>query len=439
MAEDSGHPRDDTVSADADAPADATYRLLERAKGGDREALDILFARHIPTLRRWASGRLPRWARDIADTQDLVQETVLQVFKRVEAFEPRGDGALQAYLRQAVMNRIRNEFRSKGRRPAFEDLDEQAPPDRTSPLEAAIRQEQLDRYDAALSRLSEQERDLIVARVEMGLTYEEMAEALGKPSWNAARMATARALLRLAEELKRGRLTNRSSTWPPPSPTARLWIGSRPRNRSPATRIDVCSPNCDSSRAGAPRRQLRGSYRDLGRETWSHRRRSNPGALLESSNTSDAEHSAMSIGPGTAVSIARSRSRFCGAENMMTRHASRRSFRKDGCWPGFVIPTSSRSTARSASVDRSACGWSSSTARRWNRSCASTDHSTSIGSSGSASTLADALSTVHRAGLIHGDVKTQNVMCASDGRTGADRFWRRLRARRDTGRPSRAS
>ncbi len=205
MAEDSGRHRDDTVSPDADGPADATYRLLERAKDGDREALDVLFARHMPTLRRWASGRLPLWARDIADTQDLVQETVLQVFKRVEAFEPRGDGALQAYLRQAVMNRIRNEFRSRKRKPPFEGLDEEVAAERTSPLEAAIRQEQLDRYDAALSRLSNQERDLIVARVEMGLTYEEMAEALGKPSWNAARMATARALLRLAEELKHGR------------------------------------------------------------------------------------------------------------------------------------------------------------------------------------------------------------------------------------------
>ena len=197
--------QDDAVSSDdAEVPADATYQLLERARGGDRDALDLLFTRHIPVLRRWASGRLPRWARDIAETQDLVQETVLQVFKRVEAFEPRGEGALQAYLRQAVMNRIRNEFRNKGRRPSFQDLDEQVPGDHPSPLESAIRQEQLDRYDTALSRLSEQDRDLIVARVEVGLTYEEMAEALGKPSWNAARMATARALLRLAEELKRG-------------------------------------------------------------------------------------------------------------------------------------------------------------------------------------------------------------------------------------------
>jgi RNA polymerase sigma-70 factor, ECF subfamily len=204
MAQDSRHARADPASADADVPADATYSLLERAKGGDRDALEVLFARHIPALRRWASGRLPRWVRDVADTQDLVQDSVLQVFKRVEAFEPRGNGALQAYLRQAVMNRIRNEFRSKGRRPSFEDIDEQAPADRTSPLEAAIRQEQLDRYDNALSRLSDQERDLIVARVEVGLTYEEIAEVLGKPSWNAARMATARALLRLADELKRG-------------------------------------------------------------------------------------------------------------------------------------------------------------------------------------------------------------------------------------------
>jgi RNA polymerase sigma factor (sigma-70 family) len=134
-----------------------------------------------------------------------VQDTVFRVFKRVEAFEPRGEGALQAYLRQAVMNRIRNEFRSKARRPELADLDEGVPGDRTSPLEAAIRQEQFDRYDAALSRLSEQERNLIVARVEMGLTYEELAEAQGKPSWNAARMAVARALVRLAEELKRDR------------------------------------------------------------------------------------------------------------------------------------------------------------------------------------------------------------------------------------------
>ena len=204
VSEDFRQQNVDRALGDTDQ-VDTTYVLLERAKGGNRDALDSLFARHIPLLRRWASGRLPRWARDIADTSDLVQETVIQTFKRVEAFEPRGEGALQAYLRQAVLNRIRNELRSKGRKPAIEDLDERIAADQTSPLEAAIRQEQLDRYDAAMARLKEQERDLIVARLELGLTYEEIAGALEKPSWNAARMATARALMRLAEELKRDR------------------------------------------------------------------------------------------------------------------------------------------------------------------------------------------------------------------------------------------
>jgi len=64
-----------------------------------------------------------RWARDVSDTQDLVQETLLQTFKRVETFESRGDGAFQAYLRQALLNRIRNELRRFRRRPEATDLD----------------------------------------------------------------------------------------------------------------------------------------------------------------------------------------------------------------------------------------------------------------------------------------------------------------------------
>jgi RNA polymerase sigma-70 factor (ECF subfamily) len=197
-------PNGDRLAPSAsDLPPDATTQLLERARLGDRAALEDLFARHIPLLRRWATGRLPRWARDIADTQDLVQETVLQVFKRVDAFEPRGEGALQAYLRQAVMNRIRNELRRRSRHPVAEILDSQVVSDRTSPLDAAIREERRDRYETALSQLTEQERNLIVARVEIGLSYEEIADLTGKPSKNAARMATARALMRLAEELNR--------------------------------------------------------------------------------------------------------------------------------------------------------------------------------------------------------------------------------------------
>src|SRR5438552_4120644 len=105
--------------------ADTTTRLLTRAQAGDADALNSLFSRHVPALSRWARGRLPVWARDSADTHDLVQETVLQTFKNLQGFESRGKGALGAYLRQALLNRVRNEVRRVSRRPTIEGLDDQ--------------------------------------------------------------------------------------------------------------------------------------------------------------------------------------------------------------------------------------------------------------------------------------------------------------------------
>lgn len=181
----------------------STLSLLTRAREGDASALNDLFTRYLPVLRRWAAGRLPQRARDLADTHDLVQETLLQVFKRVGDFEHRGEGAFHAYLRQAVMNRIRNEIRNAGRRPAREALTDSVPADDLSPFEAAIGRESADRYEAALTRLSDADRELIVGRLELGLTYPELAHVSGKPSADAARMALTRAIARLIEEIAR--------------------------------------------------------------------------------------------------------------------------------------------------------------------------------------------------------------------------------------------
>jgi RNA polymerase sigma factor (sigma-70 family) len=183
---------------------ESTFRLIDRARAGDRDALERLFARHLKRLQRWASGRLPAWARDLADTDDLVQDTLVQTFKRIECFEPRGVGALQVYLRQAVLNRIRDELRRKGRQPDTTDLDGLERDRAESPLEQAIGHEAVERYECALERLRPEEREAIIARVEMGYSYEELAEALGKPTADAARKTAQRALVRLAEEMKRG-------------------------------------------------------------------------------------------------------------------------------------------------------------------------------------------------------------------------------------------
>lgn len=166
-------------------------------------ALEQLFERHRLPLQRWASGRLPGWARDLSDTDDLVQETLFRTFKRIEDFECRHVGALQAYLRQALLNRIREELRRKGRHPVAAVLDDVEVDGAESPLEQAIGREAVECYEQALARLRPEEREAIIARVEMGYTYEEMADALNKPTPDAARKAAQRALVRLAQEMKR--------------------------------------------------------------------------------------------------------------------------------------------------------------------------------------------------------------------------------------------
>ena len=206
-----GPTKDPRESSDRDAAvstpggeAESTFHLIRRFRAGDRQALEVLFARHLPRLERWARGRLPGWARSTADTQDLVQETLLQTFNRLEVFEPSREGALQAYLRQAVMNRIRDEIRRTGRRPAQVELDEGQADRGRSPLEEAIGMEEIERYERALGRLKPEEREAIILRVELGHSFEEVARLLEKPTSDAAHKATKRALKRLAEEMVRG-------------------------------------------------------------------------------------------------------------------------------------------------------------------------------------------------------------------------------------------
>ena len=202
---DSHGPARRTSRDSAARRSESTLSLLERAREGNRDALDSLAARYLPRVRRWATGRLPRWARDLADTSDLVQETLVQTFKNIGTIEARDEGALQAYLRQALLNRIRDEIRRAGRRPEIGELDTQVPAEGLSPVEAAIGQQALERYERALERLRAEDRELIVARLELGCDHEELAQLMGKPTANAARVALHRALVRLADVMRRER------------------------------------------------------------------------------------------------------------------------------------------------------------------------------------------------------------------------------------------
>jgi RNA polymerase sigma factor (sigma-70 family) len=179
----------------------STIDLLERFKRGDEEAVNLLVERSIPPLKRWARGRLPHWARGLAETQDLVQNAVLRAIPHLKTFEAKHPGALQAYLRQAVNNHIRDEIRKVKVRPPASELSDEQPDQGPSPLERAIGQESLERYEAALKTLREVDREAIIARVELQQSYDEIAIALGKPSADAARMAVVRALRNLLKAM----------------------------------------------------------------------------------------------------------------------------------------------------------------------------------------------------------------------------------------------
>jgi RNA polymerase sigma-70 factor, ECF subfamily len=184
---------------------ETSLELLARIRAGDASARDELVARYLPRLRRWATGRLPGWARERDDTDDLVQDTVIRALGKLEGFEPQHEGALQAYLRQAVLNRIRDLVRRARRQPAIVPMDEDMTFEGESPLDEAIGAEARARYDAGLSALSAADQEAIIGRIEMGYDYDELAAVRGKPSPAAARMAVRRALLRLAEKMRDAR------------------------------------------------------------------------------------------------------------------------------------------------------------------------------------------------------------------------------------------
>ena len=182
---------------------EATIELLDMVRQGDDQALNRLFERCIPALRRWARGRMPQAARGMLDTTDLVQDTVVAAMRNLEAFESRHQGALQAYLRQAVMHRIYDLNRQRQRRPEQVELPVELADEQTSPLDRLIGSENVKRYEAAVQRLSDADREAIIGRVELEYSYAELAVVLGKPSPDAARVAVTRAMKRLADEMRR--------------------------------------------------------------------------------------------------------------------------------------------------------------------------------------------------------------------------------------------
>ncbi len=190
------------ISLDLEAPDfDSSLDVLARVQAGDGDAARVLIERTVGPLRRWARGKLPPYARSAANTEDVVQDAVVKALARVDQFEHRSVDGMQAYLRESVRNRIRDEVRRVTRRGVTQELPEALQDHSYSQLEELIRRERSDRYLAALRTLKPQDRMAIIFRLEHRHSFEEIAAKLGKSSPDAARMAVTRAVKRLAEAI----------------------------------------------------------------------------------------------------------------------------------------------------------------------------------------------------------------------------------------------
>ncbi len=191
-------------NGDESADLESTAVLIDRAVAGDDVAKNRLMARYVPILHRWARGRLPAHARDLAETADLVQVTLLRALRNLDRFRSQGEGAFLGYLRRILLNAVYEELRRTARRPGHEPLADTLRLDAPSALQAAIGAEQMACYESGLEALEPRQREAVVLRMEFGFSHGRIAEAIGAPSANAARMVVARALLRLAEKMDEG-------------------------------------------------------------------------------------------------------------------------------------------------------------------------------------------------------------------------------------------
>jgi RNA polymerase sigma-70 factor (ECF subfamily) len=192
--------------------------LIERARGGDRAAVNALFARHRDRLRRMVEIRLDTRLQARIDASDVIQEAFVEVVERLEEYlrEPRlplflwlrlvvGERLLKLHrhhLGAQMRDAAREVSLYRGALPAASSaaLAAQLLGKQTSPTQAAVRAERLLRLQEALNTLDPIDREILALRHFEELSRAEAAQVLGIEEGAAAKRYV-RALKRLKDIL----------------------------------------------------------------------------------------------------------------------------------------------------------------------------------------------------------------------------------------------
>jgi RNA polymerase sigma-70 factor (ECF subfamily) len=200
--------------SETDPALAATVALVAAAQAGDRAALDELFARYLPRVRRIAAVRMGRTAAQFLELDDLVQESMLDAFRSLQSGQHRSEGSFCNWLARCVEHNLRDLLRrrraaKRGGGRELRQADAAAsgswaaalPGREPTPSQAAAAQELDDRIERALLALNQRYREILVLRIGCGLSARESAAEIGAATVADAQKLFERARRRLAELL----------------------------------------------------------------------------------------------------------------------------------------------------------------------------------------------------------------------------------------------
>jgi RNA polymerase sigma-70 factor, ECF subfamily len=191
-----------------------TRDQVRAAQSGDEAALDNLFQRYLPRVTRLVAARLGEQWGELANEDDLIQESFVDALKALRGGKLTTDGDFCNWMAKCVQNNIRDQFRrahagkrDRNRERRREVMGESfltesiLDADSPSPSQVALGHETEGRLEEALRGLSPVYREVISLRAYCGMSHREIAKTMGLPSENTANALFLRARAELRSRL----------------------------------------------------------------------------------------------------------------------------------------------------------------------------------------------------------------------------------------------
>ena len=196
----------------SESSSSQTQLLLEAIEAGDQEAFRRLFERYSPALRQAIAARMDRRLRQRVDPSDILQETEMEVFARMDEYLQRRPMPLEQWLHQTAVQCLAAAWRRHVQAIRRSVAREERLPDRSSmllvkrlvkrpPSGVLEHEEMARRLESVLDQLSELDREILFLRAVEGISNDQAATRLGV-SPAAARKRFTRALLRARQALE---------------------------------------------------------------------------------------------------------------------------------------------------------------------------------------------------------------------------------------------